>query len=276
MMVIFILVLLFFNSSLSFKTSTCLHEAIDRALVRLDNCINYENYDNYDEDDICDMFTPRKECETKEIGGCFENDHLEEIKEQRFSKIRKEIMKPYQNLTSTFNFIVGLCPNVSHENITKDIPRTQFHVLEHLDTDNNCTNEQMSKFNTDLPKCLERETKNAIKIFGNRTSSSTDQSEDNACSVLERTVGRCLLQPTCFSERELLTLSKILSRLLKENYVLVIYDKDTGKEERRISLKDCEAFTKDNIFSTSNLSKPPSSLTFFIGAIAFTFLIGIC
>ena len=260
------LVLIGFQSTLSFKTSTCHHEAID--LVGLDNCINYDSHDTIDQNEVCDMFTPRRECETKHLEGCFENEDVEEIRDQRFSQIRKELMKPYQNHASSFNFIVGMCPNISFENNTQDV--TAFHALEFLDTDKNCTKEQLSKFNTGLPKCLERETRNAIKIFGNQTtySSSADyQTEDNACSVLDRTVGQCLLQPTCFSERELLILSKILSKFLKENYVVVIHDINTGKEIRRIALKDCEAFTKDNIFSTSNMRNPVSSLMFIIGAV---------
>jgi len=168
-----------------------------------------------------------------------------------------------------------LCPNVSHENNTQDIQRTQFHDLEFLDSEKNCTKEQISKFNTDLPKCLDIETKNAIKIFGKKTSGSEYQSKDKACSVLERTVGQCLLQPTCFSERELLTLSKILSKFLKKNYVMVIIDKNTGKETRRIALRDCDAFTKDNIFSTSNMRVQLSSLIVFLCCVAFIYLIGI-
>ena len=93
MMVIFVPLLLFFKISSSFKTSTCHHEAIDSALVGFYNCINYDNYDYYDEDDKCEMFTPGKQCETKEIGGCFENDDLEQIKDQRFSWIREEYLQ---------------------------------------------------------------------------------------------------------------------------------------------------------------------------------------
>jgi len=268
LMISFLLFSLLFQSNDAFNTKTCDHEDIDAALVGLDNCIHYDAYDKVDDESVCDLLTPRKECETDKLGRCFETHYIEKIREERFSRMRKELLTTYKNISSSLNFILGMCQNVSYQNTTQEMLITQFNGIEYLKSDKNCTKEQISKFNTDLPECLEKQTKNAIKIFGNNTYYSDQDSKTEAQAVLDRTVRKCLLKPTCFSDRELITLSKILSKSLKVDYSIIIYDRKTGKEMRRIALGDFHAFTKVNIFSGSISFKPFSFIMFLILAVS--------
>jgi len=267
--------LLFFTVH-AFKTDKCEHTAVATALVDLNNCKNVIDRETVTEDIICGPFRTIQQCISNHIDGCLDNLDVEKVTNQTLAQIRKEFAKvilesnsKYINNT-VFNLLLDTCPNVPDEDYTNNMKKNMFDVIEVLETDNNCTEDQIIKFNTDIPICLEKETERAINIFGNKNSYSTSYSTREACSVLERTVGQCLLTPNCFSDRELLTLSKIMSKFLKEIYTLIITNVNTGSKTE-IALKKCHAFTKENIFSASRMVQP---CTAFLMITAFFLFLG--
>jgi len=133
-------------------------------------------------------------------------------------------------------------------------------------TDHICTKEDINKVNIGSGRCLQSEMENAKAQFLG-TSVRRGSIQSTICSVLDRTVGKCLRKPfpDCFSNRERTFLRNTLSEQTQNLFKVI---EDLLKSQLgQISFSAC------SVFSGSLMTNPLSSLAYVVFAISSVYII---
>jgi len=258
------LVCLFFLKFITisaFETAKCDHEHLKTAIANLDKCLEE---DESDTDDICSPFKDSGDCVENHLKICFEEENIKIIKKNKLAAIRKVttlfILNPkLQNYFGTqlseseVDSMYSTCPDIPSKEYTENLTAKQFPELEQgVRTDNNCTLNEITDINVGIASCLKLETEKAktsvVSILTRQRSGSV---QSRMCSVLDSTVGKCMLKPFkgCFTERERIFLNKELSETLKNN--MKAFDELFDAKSLGFTLSTCPVFSDAKKINTT-------------------------
>eukprot|EP00092_Neocalanus_flemingeri_P037123 GFUD01040411.1.p1 GENE.GFUD01040411.1~~GFUD01040411.1.p1 ORF type:complete len:296 (-),score=48.91 GFUD01040411.1:111-998(-) len=251
----------FFIFISAFQTEQCNHQEITKSLKKLQDCMNA---DGGEDEDVCYEFSSANDCVRKHLSGCFDEEDVDRSANETLGQIRKAstklILSPsYQRLIgftvseTDLDSLFATCPNMPGKKFSENLKPTLIYAIDLLQTDRNCTKEQINGVNTDFAGCAEKQKKNVQAMFSRRTSSRSSLSsmQSTICSVMEDTLGKCLRKPLpdCFSKREEVFLKTTLSENLKSSTKGI--EKQAKQKLSGLSFSGCPVFSEQIIFSHS-------------------------
>jgi len=260
-----------------FETDICDHGNFTASLRKLQTCLNAE--DDSGEDDICHEFKSGRKCVNNNLQECFTKANVERIANETVGGLRLAstnlILNPAFQKSQGFvmteaqvDSLFSACPSVPDKSFSENVEPKIFIALEAgVQTDGNCTEDEMTKVNVGRAKCAKSEMENAKSQLSSRLRSARGSYQSIICSVLDGTVGKCLRKPfpECFSERERVFLKKIMTENFQNLFKAV--EDLFGSKLGQISFSDC------SVFSGSKLNYPTSSIVYVVLAISSFFII---
>ena len=235
-----------------FQTDQCDHGNMTLSLRKLRTCLDADH--DTSDDDFCAPFESTRECVISNLKNCFPEDALQRIAKETQGTVRQDSL-------------YSACPNIPDKSFSDNVEPTQFFALEAgVETDNNCTQMEISEINVGGGECEKSEMENAKSQLSSRLRSARGSIQSTICSVLDGTVGKCLRKPlpACFSERERVFLKTTMSKNV-QNLFKALEDL-LSSELGQISFSEC------SIFSASKINNATSSMVYVFLAI-FSFYI---
>ena len=250
----------------AFFTEKCDHGNVTVSLRNLRSCANKEGNEN---DDFCSTFKDGRNCVFENMQKCFKEDDIEEEAKGFLAEVKKTVsafllnpsMQEANNLYLTEDQIetmMSSCPNVPDKSFVDNHEPTGIYGLYAFSTDKNCTSKDLKTMDQKLTKCFKVENESATSQLRNYVSSRRGSIQSSLCSLLYKTVGKCLRLklPSCLSKREKAFISSSYKSNIRDAYDAIedlLNTKDSG-----ISLAEC------SIFSSSSHPKSISKLLMLI------------
>jgi len=273
----------------AFHTEGCDHKNMTLSLGKLEACLKAEH--GTSNDDICGPFESTRECVISNMKNCFAEDDLQRIAKETQGAQRqaatKLLLNPSMQKAQGFvlteaqvDSLYSACPNIPDKTFSDNVEPKQFFALEAgVQTDNNCTQVDISEINVGGGECVESQMEHAKSQLSRRlgsTRGSRKRIQSTICSVLDGTVGKCLRKPlpACFSERERVFLKTTMSKNL-QNLFKALEDLLASKLGQ-ISFSDCSVFSVTRSaypISGSKIINPTSGMVYVFLAISFFYII---
>ena len=192
-----------------FETDKCDHQTLTIDIGKLHTC-----RDSITEsmEDICGQFEETRECVASNLDKCFHQEDIKKTTEETMAFLKgfqtKMLLSPeiqkYQGFIlskAEVDSLFSACTNLPDKTFKENLH--VFFLKAGVRTDNNCTEEDITDFNTGSGKCLVSEHENTEAQLG-RISADRGFKQSTICPDFDRVVGNCLRKtsPSCFSMRE--------------------------------------------------------------------------
>merc|ERR1712215_432088 len=250
----------------AFFTEKCDHGNVTVSLRNLRSCANEEGNEN---GDFCSDFKDKRNCVFDNMQKCFKNDDIEKEAKGVLAEVRETVtavlLNPSMQEANNFYLtedqietMISSCPNVPDKSFVDNHEPQNIYGLHAFSTDKNCTNKDLKTMDQTFTKCFKDEAENAKSQLRNYISSRRGSIQSSLCSLLYKTVGKCLRLklPSCLSKKEEAFISSSYMSNIRDSYVAVeglLHTKDSGI-----------SFAKCSIFSGSSYPKSISTLLMLI------------
>merc|ERR1712215_284822 len=247
----------------AFFTEKCYHASVTSSLENLWNCLNdHQTQKKEGVVDFCLPIQKARECVFENMKECFKKDDIERTANETIASIEKvaatfvsikEGVDDDQGLKKIGTFFSS-CPNVPGRAFIESVGRKQIAGLDALFTDRNCSKEDLKEVDNVFNKCLDDEKEVYDKQLKS-ISLQKDSIQENICSLIARTFGKCLNHPLpqCLVKQEQIFIEKIFKQNFYEG--IKTTSKFLHEEDFGFSLAKC------SIFSTSTTGKKFSTST---------------
>ena len=164
---------------------------------------------------------------------CFKEDDTEEEAREFLANVKRAATRFLLNPTireakdfylteDQIETMLSSCPNVPGKSFHK--PKGIFGLYV-FSTDNNCSIEDLNTMDQKFTKCFKDENQSVRSQVGKYISSQRGSIQSRICSLLNKTVGKCLRLklPSCLSKREKAFISSSYKSNIREGYEAVEY-----------------------------------------------------
>jgi len=262
------------NFSDAFQTRKCDHEKIVRSLTNLQGCLNGEE----DSEEFCSLFQMARDCVKTNLKDCFAEEQVETVANETMAEYREIALNPKIHqvhgieltnpVLQNYIYLIDQCPFMPEKSFSDNVKSKKIDALEYVQTDKNCTKENITRYNVELGECYKKEFENALSKLHQSVKQKQQNLQFAVCKDLDQTIGKCLRKPllSCFSEREKSFLENFLSNDLYDLEAL----EETLGADYNVSVFECPVFKSENFFSDSS-KLCPHSVTFISAFVVISF-----
>jgi len=258
----------------AFFTEKCDHASVTSSLENLWNCLNeHQTQKKESVIDFCLPFQKARECVFENMKECFKKDDIERTANEAIANMEKgtatlisikEDNDFNQDLEKIETFFAS-CPNVPDKAFIESIGRKQILGLDAVFTDRNCSKEDLKEVDNVLKKCLHDEKEDYDRQL---KSLQKDTIQETLCSLIARTLGKCLNQPLpqCLVKQEEIFIEKIFKQNVYEAFKTS--SKFFHAEDIGFSMAKCSIFSTSTsgdkmVPSNKNISNSNQATSFF-------------